>query len=67
MWESADHAVKTVVNGCYERQNRENSFHRPVMSGSGLARSEGGPHQKREIASRRLNEELFVDILLPRT
>jgi hypothetical protein len=46
----------------YERQNRKNSFDCLIVSGSGLARSIHRPHQQRQIARRRLDQQFLVHI-----
>src|SRR5207237_10662612 len=48
--------------GVYERQNRENCCDCLIMSGSGLTRSVNRPHQQRQIACRRLDQQFLVHI-----
>ena len=64
-WRIARGRVPRLREACYrfyERQNRENSFDCLIVSGSGLARSIHRPHQQRQIARRRLDQQFLVHI-----
>src|ERR1700733_3964569 len=52
-------AYKKVANGLHDSRKHQNGLHRSSMSRSWLARSLLRSHQEREIACRRLKEELL--------